>query len=117
MFRKTSDVSSINLNPKLFKLSSHGKISIRPQKAFQDSLNRTEDELRIFDTSHKFIVFTKSTSGSTQDIINELNLEQVESGKLERLIPHQWTTIPGKNCVVFATFHPTFLEDRCQKPA
>ncbi len=93
-----------------FISSSFGKISM-PKNAFENSLNRTPEELERFRLSHKFIVFKKGSPGSSHDIVIELSLEQVEKENLVRLIPNQWTTIPGNNCVVFATFDSDFAEE------
>ena len=97
----------------IFNSSSFGKISM-PKIAFADPLLRTSDELENFGLSHKFIVFKKGSPESPRDIIKVLSLLQVERENLTRLIPNQWTTIPGNNVVVFATFDPDFTEDEAR---
>ena len=57
----------------LFSSSIFGKISM-PKNAFEDSLNRTPEELVSFETSHKFIVFKTGSPVSSRGIINELKI-------------------------------------------
>ena len=101
-------------NPKLFKLSNYGRISM-PQKAFQNPTHRTVDELQVFNSTHKFLEFTLSSSCSTDDIINVLSLEEIESRNMTRLMSNQWTTIQGNNSVFFTTFHHSFPEEDARK--
>ena len=97
----------------IFNSSIFGRISM-PKNAFANPSFRTPEELEKFGLSHKFIVFKKGSPELPRGIINELNLLQVESENLVRLIPNQWTTIPGNNCVVFATFDSDFMEEEAR---
>ena len=47
-------------SPILLKMSLYNSLQTEPGKAFKDSLNRSDKELRDFHLSHKFLVFGES---------------------------------------------------------